>query len=131
MHIVPLAKQAVRILAELKPLTERSAWLFPGVHTNGEPMSENTVNAALRRLGYDRTTLTAQGFREMASTMPHERGWDSDVIERQLSHADRNSVKAACNHAKHLPARRKTMQAWADYLDKLRKGADVVPLRVA
>jgi len=129
MHIVPLAKQAARILAELKPLTDRSAWVFPGVRTNGEPMSDNTVNAALRRLGYDRTTLTAHGFRGMASTMLHEQGWASDVIERQLSHAERNSVKAAYNHAEHLPARRKMMQAWADYLDKLRKGADVVPMR--
>ena len=129
LHIVPLAKQAVRILAELKPLTDRSAWVFPGVRTNGEPMSENTVNAALRRLGYDRTTLTAHGFRGMASTMLHEQGWASDVIERQLSHAERNSVKAAYNHAEHLPARRKMMQAWADYLDKLRKGAEVVPIR--
>lgn len=129
MHIVPLAKQAVGILAELKPLTDRSAWIFPGVRTNGEPMSDNTINAALRRLGYDRTTLTAHGFRGMASTMLHEQGWASDVIERQLSHAERNSVKAAYNHAEHLPARRKMMQAWADYLDKLRKGADVVPMR--
>lgn len=125
MHIVPLAKQAVRILTELKPLTERSAWVFPGVRTNGEPMSENTVNAALRRLGYDRTTLTAHGFRGMASTMLHEHGWASDVIERQLSHTERNSVKAAYNHAEHLPARRNMMQAWADYLDRLREGAEV------
>jgi integrase len=131
MHIVPLAKQAVRVLAELKPLTDRSAWVFPGVRTNGEPMSENTVNAALRRLGYDRATLTAHGFRGMASTMLHEQGWASDVIERQLSHAERNSVKAAYNHAEHLPARRKMMQAWADYLDKLQKGADVVSIRAA
>jgi integrase len=87
MHIVPLAKQAVRILMELRPLTDRSPWVFPGVRTNGEPMSENTVNAALRRLGYDRSTLTAHGFRGMASTMLHEQGWPSDVIERQLSHA--------------------------------------------
>ena len=91
-------------------------------------MSENTVNAALRRLGYDKTTLTAHGFRGMASTMLHEQGWPSDVIERQLSHAERNAVKAAYNHAEHLPARRKMMQAWADYLEKLRVGADVVPL---
>jgi integrase len=126
LHIVPLAEQSVRILANLKPLGSRSPWVFPGVRTNGEPMSENTVNAALRRLGYDRATLTAHGFRGMASTLLHEQGWPSDVIERQLSHAERNSVKAAYNHAEHLPARRKMMQAWADYLDKLRKGADVV-----
>ena len=123
MHIVPLAKQAVGILNELKPLTDRSAWVFPGVRTNGESMSENTVNAALRRLGYDSTRLTAHGFRGMASTMLHEQGWASDVIERQLAHAERNSVKAAYNHAEHLPARRKMMQAWADYLDMLRGGA--------
>ena len=131
LHIVPLATQAVEILQELKPLTERSAWVFPGVRTNGEPMSENTVNAALRRLGYDRTMLTAHGFRGMASTMLHESGWPTDVIERQLSHCERNSVKAAYNHAEHLPARRQMMQAWADYLDSLRKGAEVVPLRAA
>jgi integrase len=101
-----LATQAVEILHELKPLTERSAWVFPGVQTNGEPMSENPVNAALRRLGYDRTMLTAHGFRGMASTMLHESGWPTDVIERQLSHCERNSVKAAYNHAEHLPARR-------------------------
>ena len=92
-------------------------------------MSENTVNAALRRLGYDRTMITAHGFRGMASTLLHERGWPSDVIERQLSHAERNAVKAAYNHAEHLPARRKMMQAWADHLDSLRVGGKVVSLR--
>jgi integrase len=120
MHIVPLARQAVEVLKELQPLTGSGTWVFPGNRTNGEPMSENTVNAALRRLGYDRTTLTAHGFRGMASTMLHERGWPSDVIERQLSHAERNAVKAAYNHAEHLPRRREMMQAWADYLDSLR-----------
>lgn len=120
LHIVPLAPQAMAILAELKPLTGEGKWVFPGVRTNGEPMSENTINAALRRMGYDRATLTAHGFRGMASTMLHEFGWPSDVIERQLSHAERNTVKAAYNHAEHLPERRKMMNAWADYLDKLR-----------
>jgi integrase len=129
MHIVPLATQATMILQELRPLTGHRRWVFPGVRSNGEPMSENTINAALRRLGYDRTMLTAHGFRGMASTMLHERGWSSDVIERQLSHSERNAVKAAYNHAEHLPARRTMMQAWADYLDELRHGAEVVPLR--
>jgi integrase len=123
MHIVPLAKQAVSILRELQPLTGRSRWVFPGARTNGEPMSENTVNAALRRLGYDRSKITAHGFRGMASTLLHECGWPSDVIERQLSHAERNAVKAAYNHAEHLPARRQMMQAWADHLDKLREAS--------
>jgi len=120
MHIVPLARQAVALLRGLHPLTGARKWVFPGNRTNGEPMSENTVNAALRRLGYDRTMLTAHGFRGMASTMLHERGWPSDVIERQLSHVERNAVKAAYNHAEHLPRRREMMQAWADYLDSLR-----------
>lgn len=120
MHIVPLARQVIATFLELKPLTGHRNWVFPGARTNGEPMSENTVNAALRRMGYDRATLTAHGFRGMASTMLHEMGWPSDVIERQLSHAERNSVKAAYNHAEHLPARRKMMQAWADHLDSLR-----------
>lgn len=120
MHIVPLARQAVEILKALQPLTGGGTWVFTGHRTNGEPMSENTVNAALRRMGYDRTMLTAHGFRGMASTMLHERGWPSDVIERQLSHAERNSVKAAYNHAEHLPKRREMMQSWADYLDSLR-----------
>ena len=131
MHIVPLARQALAILHDLEPLTGRGKWVFPGVRTNGEPMSENTVNAALRRMGYERSMLTAHGFRGMASTMLHERGWPSDIIERQLSHSERNAVKAAYNHAEHLPARQSMMQAWADYLDDLRKGAEVVPLRTA
>lgn len=122
-HIVPLSSQAVAILKDLHQLTGRSRWVFPGIRTNGEPMSENTINAALRRLGYDRTKLTAHGFRGMASTMLHEHGWDSDVIERQLSHAERNAVKAAYNHAEHLPARRKMMQEWSDHLEGLRDAA--------
>ena len=129
MHIVPLAAQALRLFKELKPLTGRGRWVFPGIRTNGESMSENTVNAALRRMGYDRTMITAHGFRGMASTMLHECGWPSDVIERQLAHTERNAVKAAYNHAEHLPARRSMMQAWADHLDRLRAGASVLALR--
>lgn len=121
MHVVPLAKQALAVLRELAPLTGPNGWVFPGNRTNGEPMSENTVNAALRRLGYSRAVMTAHGFRGMASTMLHELGWPSDVVERQLSHAERNTVKAAYNHAEHLPERRRMMQAWADHLDKLRR----------
>lgn len=128
-HTVPLSRQALALLRELHALTGHGRWVFPGVRTSGEPMSENTVNAALRRLGYDKTQLTGHGFRSMASTSLHEQGWPSDVIERQLAHAERNSVKAAYNRAEHLPERRKMMQAWADYLDGLAAGADVIPLR--
>jgi len=93
-------------------------------------MSENTVNAALRALGFDKDTMTGHGFRAMASTRLNELGWQPDVIERQLAHGERNKVRAAYNRAQYLPDRRKMMQAWADYLDQLRSGTDkVVPLK--
>jgi integrase len=95
------------------------------------PMSENTVNAALRRLGYDKDTMTGHGFRSMASTILNERGWNGDAIERQLAHAERNGVRAAYNYAEHLPERRKMMQAWADHLDSLERDAKVIRLGAA
>ena len=91
-------------------------------------MSENTVNAALRRLGYGQDDMTGHGFRSTASTLLNEQGWNRDAIERQLAHAERNNVRAAYNFAEHLPERRKMMQAWADYLDRLAAGAEVVRL---
>ena len=91
-------------------------------------MSENTVNAALRRMGYTTDEMTGHGFRAMASTLLNEQGWNRDAIERQLAHAERNDIRAAYNRAEHLPERRKMMQAWADYLDALRTGAEVIPL---
>jgi integrase len=92
-------------------------------------MSENTVNAALRRLGYTTEEMTGHGFRSLASTNLNEQGYHPDLIELQLSHAERNKVRAAYNKAQRLPERRKMMQSWADYLDGLRAGANVVPLR--
>jgi len=91
-------------------------------------MSENTVNASLRRLGYDKSDMCAHGFRAMASTLLHEQGWNTDIIERQLAHKEGNVIKCAYNHARHLPERVKLMQHWADYLDGLRDGADVIPI---
>jgi integrase len=85
-------------------------------------MSENAVLTALRRMGYLKEEMTGHGFRSMASTLLHENGWNHQVIERQLAHAERNSVSAAYNYAEHLPERRRMMQAWADYLDGLRVG---------
>jgi integrase len=128
-HVVPLADQALAILRELHTLTGRGRYVFHGARSADRPMSENTVNAALRRLGYDKDVMTGHGFRTLASTTLHEQGWPSDMIERQLAHAERNKIKAAYNRAEHLPERRKMMQAWADYLDGLKRGADVVPLR--
>ena len=127
-HIVPLSIQALAVLRELQPLTGEGRYLFPSTRTLSRPMSENTVNAALRRLGYAKDEMTGHGFRSMASTTLHEQGWPTDVIERQMAHAERNNVKAAYNHAQHLPERRRMMQAWADYLDALKAGAEVIPL---
>ena len=128
-HIVPLVTQTVDILKEIEPLTGRGRFVFPSLRTEERAMSNNTVNAALRRMGYSKEEMTGHGFRAMASTILHEQGWPSDVIERQLAHTEGNSVKAAYNHAQHLPERRKMMQAWADYLDALKAGAKVIPLR--
>jgi len=128
-HIVPLAKQAVAILRELRSLTGSRRFAFPSVRTTDRPMSENTVNAALRTMGFDKNTMTGHGFRAMASTRLNELGWSPDVIERQLAHAERNKVRAAYNRAQYLEERRKMMQAWADYLDALRTGANVVPIK--
>lgn len=125
-HIVPLAPQAVAVLRELQPLTGRGRYVFPGERSPLRPMSENTINAALRRLGFDKDTMTGHGFRAMASTRLNEMGWASEVIERQLAHKERNKVRAAYNRAQHLPERRKMMAAWGSYLDALSIGANVV-----
>ena len=128
-HIVPLAAQSVQILAELKPLTGAGKYVFPSIRSAARPMSENTINAALRRLGYGPDEMTAHGFRSMASTLLNEEGWPHDAIERQLAHAERNSVRSAYNHADYLAVRKQMMQAWANCLDDLRAGRDVVPIR--
>jgi integrase len=136
-HIVPLSRQAVAILRELEPLTNRAIpskpdaprYVFPGAQSRERPMSENAILAALRRMGYTKDEMTGHGFRSMASTLLHEQGWNHQVIERQLAHAERNAVSAAYNFAEHLPERRKMMQAWADYLDGLKASAEVIPIR--
>jgi len=127
-HIVPLAKQAVAILREIKPLTGGGRYVFPGERTSERPMSENTINGALRRLGYKKEEMTGHGFRSMASTLLHELGYPHAVIERQLAHGERNKVSAAYNFAEYLPERRKMMREWADYLDNLKAGAKVIKL---
>jgi integrase len=120
VHLVPLSTQAIAILRELEPHTGDGRYVFPGVRSYARPMSENTVNAALRRLGYEKNEMTGHGFRSMASTILHEQGWPHEAIERQLAHAERNKVSAAYNYAEHLPKRREMMQAWSDYLDRLK-----------
>ncbi|GHV51309.1 integrase [Synergistales bacterium] len=121
-HIIPLSNQAYAILERMKTFTGHGKYVFPSIRTSdgSRPMSENTITATLRRLGFSGDEMTAHGFRSMASTTLHEQGWHSDAIERQLSHVEGNSVKAAYNYAEYLPERREMMQAWADWLDNLK-----------
>lgn len=122
MHLVPLARQAVKVLQELQPLTGRGRYVFPAVTTAERCMSENTVRSALRRLGYENEEMSAHGFRAMARTMGAERlGWDGEVIDAQLAHAVKDANGRAYNRTKFLDQRRAFMQAWADYLDQLRE----------
>ncbi|MGH9437345.1 MAG: tyrosine-type recombinase/integrase [Terriglobia bacterium] len=128
-HLVPLSTQAVAILRDLYPITSAGRYLFPSVRTHIRPMSENTINAALRRLGYGSTEMTGHGFRAMASSRLNEMGWNPDAIERQLAHAESNKVREAYAHAaQYLADRRRMMQAWADYLDGLKRGAKITPI---
>jgi integrase len=119
-HIVPLSRQAIQILQELLAIPTTSSFLFPALGHPETCLSENTINKALRRMGYTSEDMTAQGFRSMASTLLAEQGWPPDVIERQLAHMEEDEVKAAYNYAQYLPTRRNMMQVWADYLDQLR-----------
>lgn len=127
-HVVPLSRQALEVLRTIQRITGGERYVFPSIRTLVRPMSENTVNAALRRLGYQSDEMTGHGFRTMASTLLNEQGWSSDAIERQLAHVERNRVRAAYNAARYMQERRKMMQAWADYLDALRSGARIIPL---
>lgn len=127
-HIVPLARQVVDLLNELEPLTGDGPLLFPSLRSSQRPISDNTLNAALRRMGYSGEQMVAHGFRSTASTLLNEQQWNRDWIELQLAHAERNKVRAAYNAAEYLPHRRTMMQAWADYLDGLRAGGKVIAI---
>lgn len=120
LHLVPLSRQSLAAISEIQPITGEGKYLFPSVRSADRPMSDNTVNAALRRMGYTKKELTGHGFRGMASTLLHEQGYDTNIIEMQLAHKDPDAVRGAYNHAKYLTQRVEMMQAWADYLDKLR-----------
>ena len=130
-HIVPLSQQVVAILKDPHRLTGDKELVFPSNRHRSKPLSENTLNAALRNLGYSKDEMTAHGFRSMASTLLNEQGWNPDAIERQLAHMPKDTVRAAYNRAEHLPERRKMMQAWADYLDGLKSGATVTTIGAA
>lgn len=131
-HLVPLSTQAVAILRELHPLTGHGQYVFPSLRTGERPMSENTVNAALRRLGYSTEEMTGHGFRAMARTILDEvLGVRPDFIEHQLAHAVKDPNGRAYNRTAHLAERRKMMQLWSDYLGKLKAGAEVIQLHGA
>jgi len=127
-HRVPLATQAIAVLKDLKMITGRARWLFPSVTSLLRPISENTLNSALRRLGYGPEMMTAHGFRAMAATRLNEMGrWNTDAIERQLGHEEQNAVRRAYTHAaEYWSERVAMMQVWADYLDELRNAGQVI-----
>jgi integrase len=130
-HRIALSKQALAIIHDLQVLSGGGRWLFPSVRSTSRPMSENTLNAALRRLGYSKTQMTAHGFRGMASTRLNEMGrWSPDANERQLAHQESNNVRHAYMHAAEFWLERvRMMQEWADYLDELRDAGKVISLR--
>ena len=130
-HIVPLSKQAIEILKETRELTSNGKYVFPSIRSRSRAMSENTLNGALRRMGYTKEEMTSHGFRAMASTSLNSLGYKVDVIERQLAHAERNKVRAVYNRAEYMPERTTMMQQWADYLDGLKAGEvdNVVPIK--
>ena len=127
-HIVPLAKQAIEVLDMLRTLSGESEWLFPGDRIAEKCMSNNTILKALERMGY-KGRMTGHGFRGLASTVLHEKGYAHEYIELQLAHAPRNAVSAAYNHALYLEPRAKMMQDWADFLEKTLRGGKVIPIR--
>lgn len=129
-HLVPLPYQAVEVLTELQQLTGNSRYVFPSIRTFERPMSENTINVALRRLGYSSDEMTGHGFRAMARTILDEiLGFRPDIIEHQLAHAVRDPNGRAYNRTSHLAERKNMMQLWTDYLDALKAGGQVIPLR--
>jgi integrase len=129
-HVVPLSKQVIAIFKEVQQLTGDRRSVFPSVRTHARPMSENTLNAALRRMGYTTDEMTSHGFRSTASTLLNESGkWSVDAIERALAHSDTDSVRAAYHRGAHWDERVRMAQWWSDYLDGLRAGGTVVPLK--
>jgi integrase len=121
-HLVPLSRQVIGVLQELRSFTRTGRYLFSSLRTRERSISDVTLNAALRRLGFSSDEQTAHGFRSIASTLLNELGYPSDVIELQMVHKERNKVREAYNRAQRLDERQKLMQAWSDHLDSLRAG---------
>ena len=125
-HLVPLSRQSKEILLEIQPLTGKDTYVFPSMRGKSSPMSENALLAALRRLGYSKEEIVPHGFRTTASTLLHEQGWNSRVIETQLAHVDQNKVRGVYNRAEYFEERTRMMQAWADFLDGLKQGTKIL-----
>lgn len=129
-HRVPLSRQAIAILREAEALSGEGRYVFPKLGSLLKPMCENAINGALRRMGYGAETMTAHGFRSTASSLLNESGkWNPDAIERSLAHADANQVRAAYHRSTYWPERVEMAQWWSDYLDILRSGAEIIPIR--
>lgn len=128
-HIVPLSEQALATLKELHQYTGLGKYLFPSVRTQTRPISNDTIRTALRTMGYDNNTITAHGFRGVASTFLNTLGYRGEVIEAQLSHKDKNEIREAYNHADYMEERKVMLQEWANYLDSIKQGAEVIPIR--
>jgi integrase len=133
VHVVPLSQQAIALLDELRPLTGHGKYCFPGMKDHARPMSENTINAALRRLGYDtQEEQCAHGFRSSFSTLANDSAlWRKEVVEVQLAHKHGNEVELTYNRGDYLKERRRLMQWWSDECDRMRTGAEVIPLKTA
>jgi len=126
-HAIPLSRQALAILASIEHDADYSSYLFPSLRSVRKPMSENTINAALRRMGYAQDEMTGHGFRAMAATLLNEMGlWHPDAVERQLAHCDNNAVRRAYTRGEYWDERVRMMQHWSDHLDFLRGGAKVL-----
>jgi integrase len=129
-HVVPLSRQALAIMRDLHPLTGHGRYVFPSPRTGERPMSDNAVLSALRRMGFPSDEMTGHGFRAMARTLLAERlAMDEAVIEAQLAHAVKDALGRAYNRTEYLDQRLKMLQTWADYLDRLREGAEVIPIK--
>jgi integrase len=129
-HTVPLSKQALAVFDTMRPISGNDALVLPSPFYPGKPLSDGTLNSALARMGY-KGIATAHGFRTLFSTCANEAGWNGDIIEKQLAHEERDDVRGAYNRAQYLAERTKLMQWWADRIDALRKGADVIPFKAA
>lgn len=129
VHLIPLSDQAVKLLKEAHQYSGRSKYVFPAPRDRKKPMCPDSIRMAMRRMGYDTDTMTTHGFRGVASTFLNTLKYRKDAIEAQLAHKDKNEVRSSYNHADYIEERREMLQDWSNYLDSLKQGADVVPIK--